>query len=62
MGELIILIGSHIVMWILGLKIGLSFIAEDLYNMGKIGVIELEYMRSWQYLYDVIRSNSERND
>lgn len=62
MGELIILICSHLVMWILGIKVGLSFIAEDLYNMGKIGVIELEYMRSWQYLYDIIQSNSERND
>lgn len=62
MGELIILICSHLIMWVLGLKIGLSFIAEDLYNMGRIGVIELDYMRSWQYLYDVIRSNSERND
>lgn len=55
--ELIILISSHLVMWILGLKIGLSFIAEDLYNMGIIGITELEYMRSWQYIYDAIRSN-----
>lgn len=61
MGELIILICSHLVMWVFGLKIGLGFIAEALYNMGRIGVIELDYMRSWQYLYDVIRSNSERN-
>ena len=62
MGELIILICSHLIMWVLGLKIGLSFIAYDLYNMGKIGIIELEYMKSWQYLYDIIRANSERND
>lgn len=61
MGELIVLIGSHLVMWILGIKTGLSFIAEDLYNVGRIGMIELEYMKSWQYLYDIIRSNSERN-
>lgn len=61
MGELIVLIGSHLVMWVLGLKIGLSFIAEDLYNVGRIGMIELEYMKSWQYLYDIILSNSERN-
>lgn len=62
MGELIILICSHLVMWILGFKIGLSFIADDLYNVGRIGVIEREYMKSWQYLYNIIRSNSERND
>ena len=61
MEELIMLIGSHLVMWVLGIKIGLSFIAEDLYNVGRIGMIELEYMKSWQYLYDIIRSNSERN-
>lgn len=61
MEELIMLIGSHLVMWVLGIKIGLSFIAEDLYNVGRIGIIELEYMKSWQYLYDIIRSNSERN-
>ena len=62
MEELIILICSHLVMWILGFKIGLSFIADDLYNVGRIGVIEREYMKSWQYLYNIIRSNSERND
>ena len=62
MGELIILICSHLIMWVLGFKISLSFIAEDLYNMGRIGVIEMDYMKSWRYLYDVIRSNSERND
>lgn len=62
MGELILLIGSHLIIWILGLKIGLSFIADDLYNTGKIGIIELEYMKSWKYLYDIILSNSERND
>lgn len=62
MGELILLIVSHLIMWVLGLKIGLSFIADDLYNIGRIGAVELEYMKSWQYLYDIIRSNSERND
>jgi hypothetical protein len=48
-------------MWVLGLKIGLSFIAEDLYNMGRIGVIEMDYMKSWRYLYDTILATSERN-
>lgn len=62
MGELIVLISSHLILWVLGIKIGLSFIADDLYNMGRIGAVELEYMKSWQYLYDIIRSNSERND
>lgn len=61
MGELIILICSHLIMWVLGLKIGLSFIAEDLYNMGRIGVIEMDYMKSWRYLYDTILATSERN-
>ena len=61
MGELIVLISSHLILWVLGIKIGLSFIADDLYNMGRIGAVELEYMKSWQYLYDIIRSNSERN-
>ena len=61
MGELILLISSHLILWVLGIKIGLSFIADDLYNMGRIGAVELEYMKSWQYLYDIIRSNSERN-
>ena len=62
MGELIVLISSHLVMWVLGLKTGLSFVADELYNVGRIGITELEYMKSWQYLYDLIRSNSERND
>ena len=62
MGELIVLISSHLILWVLGIKIGLSFIADDLYNIGRIGAVELEYMKSWQYLYDIIRSNSERND
>ena len=62
MGELIVLISSHLILWVLGIKIGLSFIADDLYNMGRIGAVELEYMKSCQYLYDIIRSNSERND
>lgn len=61
MGELIVLISSHLILWVLGIKIGLSFIADDLYNIGRIGAVELEYMKSWQYLYDIIRSNSERN-
>ena len=61
MEELIILICSHLIMWVLGLKIGLGFIAEDLHNMGIIGVIELDYMRSWRYLYDAILATSERN-
>lgn len=55
MGELIILICSHLIMWVLGIKIGLSFIADDLYNLGRIGRIELEYMKSWRCLYDIIR-------
>ena len=62
MGELIILIMSHILICILGIKLGLTFIAEDLYDNGTIGASELEYRRSWQYLYDLIRSNSKRND
>ena len=55
MGELIVLICSHIIICVLGIKIGLSLIADDLYNLGRIGMIELEYMKSWRCLYDIIR-------
>jgi hypothetical protein len=58
MGELILLIISHLLSLIVGMKIGFTFIAEDLYSAGKIELSELKYMKSWKYFYDFIRSNN----
>lgn len=54
MGTLILIIILNIVVFILGMKFGLSFIANSLLANRKITLSEYKYIGSWKYIKDLL--------
>lgn len=56
---LIILI---ILIAILSFKFGIKFFAEDLFQQNRINPVEYEYIKSFEYMFVLIRNKFKKDD
>lgn len=55
MGQIILFVILFIGVLLLGVKLGLSLIAEDLYNHEVIEKSERDYMKSWAFMKEILQ-------
>lgn len=62
MGGLIIVIIGFLFSVIWGIKIGISMIADDIYNQHRINATEYHYMNTWEYVTELLQKEIKKHD
>lgn len=62
MGGLILVIIGFLVTIVFGMKMGVEMSADELYEQHRINGSEYGYMKSWNYLTDILRNGIQRRE
>ena len=62
MGGLIIVIIGFLLSVIGGIKMGIDMAAEDLYNQHRINASEYQYIKTWEYVTEILQKEIKKHD
>lgn len=62
MGGLIIVIIGFLLSVIGGIKMGITMVADDIYNQHRINASEYQYMNTWEYVTEMLQKEIKKHD